>query len=221
MKKRALIAMSGGVDSSVSALLMKEKGYECIGVTMKLHDYKDTYTEQEKTCGTSSDVEDAKAVCDRIGIPHYVVDFKDSFKEKVMDKFVECYRCGLQNINGADGTIILEDMSAEYGEDINYVIVYYNPSYVEYICNLSVVYGDGEDEMELMLMDINFTELTREKDGINAITFNKADAEAAAKAAMAEAGYEGEYALRFAFVPVGSDGDFDYAITLTDKDITQ
>lgn len=95
MKKRALIAMSGGVDSSVSALLMKEKGYECIGVTMKLHDYKDTYAEGEKICGTSSDVEDAKAVCERIGIPHYVVDFKESFKEKVMDKFVECYRCGL------------------------------------------------------------------------------------------------------------------------------
>lgn len=94
MKKRALIAMSGGVDSSVSAVLMKEKGYECIGVTMKLYDNEDAYMEQEKTCCTLSDVEDAKAVCAKIGIPHYVCNFKDSFKEKVIDKFVECYKCG-------------------------------------------------------------------------------------------------------------------------------
>lgn len=94
MKKRALIAMSGGVDSSVAALLMKEKGYDCIGVTMKLYDNEEIGIVREKTCCTLSDVEDARAVCAKIDIPYYVFNFKDSFKEKVMDKFVESYKCG-------------------------------------------------------------------------------------------------------------------------------
>lgn len=94
MKKRALIAMSGGVDSSVAALLMKQKGYDCIGVTMKLYDNEEIAIEREKTCCTLSDVEDARAVCAKIDIPYYVFNFKDSFKEKVMDKFVESYKCG-------------------------------------------------------------------------------------------------------------------------------
>lgn len=94
MRKRALIAMSGGVDSSVSALLMKEKGYDCIGVTMKLYDNEDIGIQQEKTCCTLSDVQDARAVCAKIDIPYYVFNFKDSFQEKVIDKFIESYKCG-------------------------------------------------------------------------------------------------------------------------------
>lgn len=94
MSKRALIAMSGGVDSSVSAYLMKEQGYDCVGVTMKLYDNEDINLCNDKTCCSLSDVEDARAVCDRIGIPYYVMNFKDKFKEKVMDKFVDCYRQG-------------------------------------------------------------------------------------------------------------------------------
>ena len=94
MKKRALIAMSGGVDSSVAALLMKESGYDCIGVTMKLYDNEDIGVVREKTCCTLSDVEDARAVAARIDIPYYVFNFKDSFKEKGIDKFVKSYQCG-------------------------------------------------------------------------------------------------------------------------------
>lgn len=94
MSKRALIAMSGGVDSSVSAYLMKEQGYDCVGVTMKLYDNEDINVCNDKTCCSLSDVEDARAVCDRIGIPFYVMNFKDQFKEKVIDKFVDCYRQG-------------------------------------------------------------------------------------------------------------------------------
>lgn len=94
MSKRALIAMSGGVDSSVSAYLMKEQGYDCVGVTMKLYDNEDINVCNDKTCCSLSDVEDARAVCDRIGIPYYVMNFKDKFKEKVIDKFVDCYRQG-------------------------------------------------------------------------------------------------------------------------------
>lgn len=63
MAKKALIAMSGGVDSSVAAYLMKEAGYDCIGVTMKLYDNEDIGMEREKTCCSLSDIEDARSVC--------------------------------------------------------------------------------------------------------------------------------------------------------------
>ena len=62
MAKKALIAMSGGVDSSVAAYLMKEAGYDCIGVTMKLYDNEDIGMEREKTCCSLSDIEDARSV---------------------------------------------------------------------------------------------------------------------------------------------------------------
>lgn len=94
MKKKALIAMSGGVDSSVAALLMKEKGYDCIGITMKLYDNEDIGEAREKTCCSLDDIEDARRVAGQIGIPYYVVNFKDDFKEKVMDRFVEAYLRG-------------------------------------------------------------------------------------------------------------------------------
>ncbi|MDO5146961.1 MAG: tRNA 2-thiouridine(34) synthase MnmA [Eubacteriales bacterium] len=94
MGKKALIAMSGGVDSSVAAFLMKEAGYDCIGVTMKLYDNEDIGMEQEKTCCSLSDIEDARSVAVKLGIPYYVFNFKDDFKEKVIDSFIESYQCG-------------------------------------------------------------------------------------------------------------------------------
>lgn len=95
MGKKALIAMSGGVDSSVAAYLMKEAGYDCIGVTMKLYDNEDIEMEQEKTCCSLSDIEDARSVAVKLGIPYYVFNFKADFKEKVIDNFIESYRCGM------------------------------------------------------------------------------------------------------------------------------
>jgi len=89
---KALIAMSGGVDSSVAALMMTKKGYECIGCTMKLYDGPDDA--RDNTCCSLSDVEDARSVCMRLGIKYYVFNFKDEFKEKVIDKFIGCYLCG-------------------------------------------------------------------------------------------------------------------------------
>ena len=94
MGKRALIAMSGGVDSSVAALLMKESGYDCIGVTMKLYENEDIGIAREKTCCSLDDIEDARMVAYKIGIPYYVVNFKADFKERVIDKFVESYLQG-------------------------------------------------------------------------------------------------------------------------------
>lgn len=92
---KALIAMSGGVDSSVAAAIMKQRGYECIGVTMKLYDNEDIQVSAEKTCCSADDIADARAVAARLDIPYYVCNFKDDFKCKVMDKFVDSYMHGI------------------------------------------------------------------------------------------------------------------------------
>ena len=94
MNKKALIAMSGGVDSSVSAALMCEKGYECIGVTMKLYENEDIGEPCEKACCTLSDVEDARSVCHKLGMRYYVSNFKEDFSRQVIDRFIHAYEVG-------------------------------------------------------------------------------------------------------------------------------
>lgn len=94
MKNKAIIAMSGGVDSSVAAFLMKEKGFECIGATMKLYNNGDINLSREKTCCSLDDIEDARSVANRLCIPYYVFNFKSEFKEKVIDKFISTYENG-------------------------------------------------------------------------------------------------------------------------------
>lgn len=92
--KKALIAMSGGVDSSVAAYLTKEAGYECIGCTMKLYGNEDIGISRTKTCCSLDDVEDARSVAHRLGMPYYVFNFSDDFADKVIAKFINCYECG-------------------------------------------------------------------------------------------------------------------------------
>lgn len=95
MNHKALIAMSGGVDSSVAAYLMCKQGYECIGATMKLYHNEDICIPKDHSCCSLDDVEDARAVATSMGIPYYVFNFSERFKEEVMDKFVHCYECGI------------------------------------------------------------------------------------------------------------------------------
>lgn len=85
--KKAIIAMSGGVDSSVAAYLIKSKGYDIKGVTLKLHSDKTS----DPSCCTEQDIIDAKSVCDNLGIPHEVINFTDDFNKKVIDNFVNTY----------------------------------------------------------------------------------------------------------------------------------
>ena len=92
--KKALIGMSGGVDSSVAALLMLRAGYECVGATMRLYDNDLIGLEKGHTCCSLDDVEDARSVARRLGIPHYVFNFKEDFERQVIQKFVSCYECG-------------------------------------------------------------------------------------------------------------------------------
>ena len=91
---KTLIAMSGGVDSSVAAYLIKSQGYDCIGCTMKLYDNEDIGISHNRTCCSLDDVEDARSVAYKIGMPYYVFNFKDGFREKVIEKFVRCYESG-------------------------------------------------------------------------------------------------------------------------------
>lgn len=90
----ALIAMSGGVDSSVAAYIMKEKGFECTGMTMKLFQNEDVGLSKDHSCCSMDDVEDARNVATSMGMPFYVVNFSEGFKEKVIDKFVYAYEHG-------------------------------------------------------------------------------------------------------------------------------
>lgn len=93
MNKRAIIAMSGGVDSSVAAYIMKERGYDAIGATLRLFTNEDAGI-REKSCCSLSDVEDARAVAHRLGMEYYVFNFSDDFKTEVMDRFVDAYENG-------------------------------------------------------------------------------------------------------------------------------
>ena len=90
---KVLIAMSGGVDSSAAALLMKNAGFDCIGVTMKLHDSGGA-TCSEKACCTASDAEDARGVCVKLGIPYYVFNMSADFDKNVIERFVHSYEVG-------------------------------------------------------------------------------------------------------------------------------
>lgn len=91
--KKALIAMSGGVDSSVAALLIKEQGLDATGVTMKLYDNEDIGL-KSNTCCSDDDIADARAVCARLSIPYYVFNFRDDFNEEVINRFITAYENG-------------------------------------------------------------------------------------------------------------------------------
>ncbi|MGH7861042.1 MAG: tRNA 2-thiouridine(34) synthase MnmA [Candidatus Dormibacteraceae bacterium] len=96
MSQRIVVGMSGGVDSAVSAALLKEQGYDVIGVTLNLSpkvEGEDAWERDDSCCGLAAS-EDARRVADRLGIPHYVLNFRDVFAEKVIANFLDEYRRG-------------------------------------------------------------------------------------------------------------------------------
>ena len=99
VEKKAIIAMSGGVDSSVAALLCQQQGFDCVGVTLALADDSDRGLPEEafpggRTCCSVDDVADARSVAFRLGMPFYVFNFKEAFRREVMDRFAAAYQRG-------------------------------------------------------------------------------------------------------------------------------
>src|ERR1700757_1387136 len=90
---RVVVAMSGGVDSSVTAALLKDAGYDVVGVTLQLYDHG-VATHRKGACCAGQDIHDARMVAAQIGIPHYVLDYESRFKEAVIDRFADSYVSG-------------------------------------------------------------------------------------------------------------------------------
>ncbi|WP_421866010.1 tRNA 2-thiouridine(34) synthase MnmA [Parvibaculum sp.] len=90
---RVVVAMSGGVDSSVTAALLKEQGYDVVGITMQLYDHG-VAVQKKGACCAGQDIHDARRVAEQIGIPHYVLDYEDRFRKAVMNDFADSYAAG-------------------------------------------------------------------------------------------------------------------------------
>ena len=90
---RVVVAMSGGVDSSVVAALLKRAGYDVVGLTLQLYDHGEA-VHRAGACCAGQDIHDARRVADRIGIPHYVLDYESRFREDVIEKFADSYLAG-------------------------------------------------------------------------------------------------------------------------------
>src|SRR3954471_11413051 len=86
-------ALSGGVDSAAAAALLVEQGHQVVGMTMRLYDARGTTASSGRCCGPR-DIEDARAVCAHLGIPHHVIDLEGEFAAAVVDDFVEAYLAG-------------------------------------------------------------------------------------------------------------------------------
>lgn len=118
---RVVVAMSGGVDSSVTAALLHEEGYDVIGVTLQLYDYGKA-VERKGACCAGQDIYDAKRVAEEKGFPHYVLNYEDNFRESVVDGFVEsymngqtpipCVRCN-QTVKFRDLLAVAHDLNAD------------------------------------------------------------------------------------------------------------
>ncbi len=93
---RVVVGMSGGVDSSVAAALLVDRGFDVVGVTIKTYDYDDVGGNDagESSCCSLDGITDARLVCDQLGIPHYVLDFSARFREQIIDPFIDEYVAG-------------------------------------------------------------------------------------------------------------------------------
>lgn len=91
---RVVVAMSGGVDSSVVAALYAQAGYDVVGVTLQLYDHGEAMHHRPGACCAGQDIYDARTVCEKLGIPHYVLDYESRFRDAVIERFADAYASG-------------------------------------------------------------------------------------------------------------------------------
>jgi tRNA-specific 2-thiouridylase len=104
---RVVVAMSGGVDSSVTAALLKAEGFDVVGITLQLYDHG-AATHRKGACCAGQDIHDARAVAESIGIPHYILDYESRFKQAVIDRFAESYVSGETPVPCVDCNIAIK-----------------------------------------------------------------------------------------------------------------
>lgn len=161
---KVLIAMSGGVDSSVAALMMVDAGYEVAGATLRLFDNKDITS---KACGQKSDMEDAKKVAKDLGFPHYALDYREDFIEKVINKFGKTYEEGKtpnpcvecnRNIKFAKLIEVAKDMGYDRIVTGHYAKVEYDEEKDRYLLRKS---SDPKKDQTYVLYGLNQDQLSR------------------------------------------------------------
>ena len=167
MTKKALIAMSGGVDSSVAAYLIKEQGFESTGITLKLFDNEDIGEKKEKTCCSLDDIDDARSVCYKLGIPYYVYNFKDSFKENVISRFINAYENGTTPNPCIDCNRYIkfeklmrraEELDFDYVVTGHYAVIEYNAETGRYLLKKS---ADSSKDQSYVLYSLTQEQLAK------------------------------------------------------------
>lgn len=153
--ERIIVAMSGGVDSSVAAALLQQQGYDVIGVTMKLWTYEGTRNSRaaDSNCCSVEEINEARMVCQQLGIPHYVLDFSDSFHQTVVENFVDEYLSGRTPnpcvlCNSRVRWVALLDRVEEFGAEFIATGHYARRSYDEVTNSMQLLRGKdpGKDQ---------------------------------------------------------------------------